>query len=146
MAKTTNIVRRVKINRQRTPQEALDATGRRQYTLDLEVVNAMPRGDGEEAEVCFFKVGRFLSDDDLAREYELRGLVPDPYAQAAVNEADPAFADAYRNGTHWRDHDGSWYRATFVRWYSERLVYCARGGFDYWDDTWWFGGVRKSPS
>ena len=29
---------------------------------------------GEETEVCFFKLGRFVSYDELKKEYALRGL------------------------------------------------------------------------
>jgi hypothetical protein len=48
------IVRLVKgINRARTPQEVLDATGRKQYT-DRKVVDSMPHGEGDEGEVVFF--------------------------------------------------------------------------------------------
>ena len=65
------IARKVKVNRNRTPQESLDATGRAQYT-DRKVVNAMPKGEGEEVEVVFFKPdlsrhNGFISDDDLEK-------------------------------------------------------------------------------
>ena len=87
------IIRRMRVNRSRSPQEALAATGRKQYVTDA-VVAHMPRGEGDEAEIFFFKVGRWISDDDLEKEYSSRGLVPaDPFSLAAVNEADPAFAD-----------------------------------------------------
>jgi len=84
------VVRTVKVNRTLEAQTALDATGRRQYTVK-DVVNAMPRDEGEEVEVVFFNLGRYVSNADLENEYELRVLRPiDPYALAAVNEADPA--------------------------------------------------------
>jgi hypothetical protein len=161
MAETMSslIVRRVKVNRQRTPQQALDATGRQQYTdhrpphpdrwqyiVDREVVKLMPRGEGEEVEICFFNLARYISDEDLAREYELRGLAPDPYAQAAVNEADPAFADEHRNGTHWKGRDGTWYYVAFARWRGKRGVRCNRRDILGWGEFWWFGGVRKQSS
>jgi len=136
------IVRHVTVNRSRNPQEMLDATGRRQYT-NIEVVNNVPRGKGEETDVFFFKIGRWISDDDLEKEYERRGLKPDPYAQGAVNETDPSFADTKPNGTHWKGSDGKWYYAAFGQWVGdERYVRVDR--FDYgWNDRWWFGGVRK---
>ncbi|MFA5942313.1 MAG: hypothetical protein WC798_01430, partial [Candidatus Paceibacterota bacterium] len=49
------IVRHAIVNRTRTPQEALDATGRKQYT-DADVVAEMPKGEGAEANVVFFKL------------------------------------------------------------------------------------------
>ncbi len=142
-AVSSMIVRIVeKVDRKRKPQEMLDATGRTQYT-DRKVVDSMPRGEGENAEVVFFKVGRYISDDDLKKEYELLGLKPaDPYSLAAVNQADPAFADEKPNGTHWKDAKGNWCYATFDRWGGGREVGVHR--IDYgWDGGWWFAGVRK---
>ena len=137
------IVRRVKVDRARTPQQVLDATGRKQYT-DRLVVVAMPRGEGDDAEVVFFKLGRYVSDIDLDKEYELRGLKPaDPYAQAAANEADPAFADDHPNATHWKDADGNWCYVAFRRWRGGgRDVRVYRNDFG-WRGRWFFAGVRK---
>jgi hypothetical protein len=141
------IVRRVSVNRTRKPQAVLDATGRAQYT-DRKVVDAMPKGEGDEVEVVFFKPdlserNGFISDDDLEKEFELRGLKPaDPYSVAAVNEADPAFADEKPNGTHWKDAKGNWCGAVFNRWCDERRVGGDRDGRG-WRDYWWFAGVRK---
>ncbi len=135
------IVRRVKVNRSRTPQEALDATGRKQYT-DRKVVNAMPRGKGGETDVYFFPGRHGMSDDELRKLYDFHGLAPDSYAQAAVNEADQAFADEHPNGTHWKDEDDKWCYATFYQWRGgERGVAVARGRD--WNGYGWFAGVRK---
>lgn len=136
------IIRHAIVNRTRTPQGALDATGRKQYT-DTDVVAEMPQGDGDETDVVFFKLGRYISDDDLEKEYEMRGLMPaDPYALSAVNEADPAFADEHPNCTHWKDKDGKWCYAAFDRWVDDRNVHVDRLGHG-WDDRWWFAGRRK---
>lgn len=141
------IVRHVKVNRSRTPQAMLDATGRKQYT-DRKVVDAMPHGEGVETDVYFFKPrpeaykDGFISDDRLEEEFEFYSLKPDPYAQAAVNEADPAFADKYSNGTHWQNADGRWCSAAFARWSDRRSVRVRRRDGD-WSDDWWFAGVRK---
>ena len=143
-AVSSMIVRHVKVNRNRTPQQVLDATGRKQYT-DSKVVKAMPKGEGDETDVHFFKLGRYVSDADLEKEYELRGLKPaDPYSLAAVNEADPAFADEYPNGTHWKDASGNWCYAVFNQWSGgERGVSVSRDVGNDWDDYWWFAGLRK---
>ena len=136
------IVRRISVNRARTPKEAIDATGRQQYVTDS-VVETMPHGEGEEAEVHFFNLDRYVSDSDLDKEYELRGLKPaDPYSLAAVNEADPAFADEYPNSTQWKDANSKWCYAAFYRWHDGRYVYVYRS-VDDWDAYWWFAGVRK---
>jgi hypothetical protein len=136
------IVRTTKVNRARTPQQVLDATGRKQYT-NSDVVATMPRGEGSEAEVIFFKLGRYVSDNELEKEYELRGLKPaDPYSLAAVNEADPAFADGHLNCTHWQDVNGKWCFSAFDRWGGERSLGVRRLDSD-WYDGWWFAGLRK---
>jgi len=140
------IVRRVKVDRSRTPQAMLDATGRKQYT-DRNVVKNMPQGEGEEVDMAFFKLDLsasdgYISDDDLAKEFALRGLTPDPQAQGQVNIDDPAFADEHPNGTHWKDKDGNYCFVAFDRWYGERDVLVSRDD-DRWSDYWWFGG-RKS--
>ena len=147
------IVRTVKVNRGRSQQEAIEATGRVQYT-NYKVVDAMPKGEGNEVEVMFFKPDLserdgFISNDDLEKEYELRGLKPaDPISVAAINEADPAFADEKPHGTHWKDAKGFWCCASFDRWYGKRGVYiylgeCAYHSDNNWNDHWWFAGVRK---
>lgn len=136
------IVRRVNVNRTRTPHEALTATGRKQYATDS-VVRTMPKGQGDEEDVHFFKLGHWISDDDLENEYEKRGLkAADPYSLAAVNEADPAFADERPNSTHWKDASGKWCYAAFHRWSDGRYVYVDRYGDD-WNGFWWFAGVCK---
>ena len=136
------IIRSVDVNRNRTPQEALAATGRVQY-VDNDVVNSMPRGKGNTKKVVFFKESRFISDDDLEKKYELRGLVPvDPYSLAAVNEKDPAFADTHPNVTHWKDSNGKWCYAAFNLWDGKRNVNVHRNGHD-WYGSWWFAGVSK---
>lgn len=136
------ITRRVPVNRGRQPEEALAATGRKQYT-DSEVVKAMPRGEGDEVEVVFFKLGHNVSDVDLDREYELRGLKPaDPFSLAAVNEADPAFADQKPNCTHWQGAGGKWCCASFRRWVDERRLGVYRGDYG-WGGGWWFAGLRR---
>lgn len=131
------------VNRSLSPQQALDATGRKQY-IDREVVEAMPRGEGDDREVIFFQVGRNISDDDLEKEYEKLGFKPaDTYSLAKVNQDDPAFADARPNGTHWKDESGRWCYIAFHRWSDVgRYVSVRRSGGD-WGGRWWFVGVRK---
>jgi hypothetical protein len=133
----------VRMDHTRTAHEALVATGRNLYTDD-EIVANMPTSinDGEEVKIIFFKVGRWLTDEELAQEYELRGLRPaDPYSQAKANEDDPLFGDEHPNGTHWK-HNDNWCYATFARWFGLRGVgvHCKNS---QWRDDWWFGGFHK---
>lgn len=133
-------IRHVKVDRTRTPREVLDATGRKQY-IDNDVIETMPKGDGEEVDVHFFMVGHLISDEDLEKEFDSRGYKPDPYSLAAVNEADPDFADQYPNATHWKDADGNWCHIMFRQW-------CVPGVDvnrlkESWCEFWWFAGVSK---
>ena len=139
------IVRCVSVNRAQTPQEMLDATGRKQYT-DPDVIKGMPRGEGEKVEVTFFQVGRQASDDELEKEFASRGLKPtDPYSLAKVNQDDPAFADTHPNATHWKGADGKWHYAAFDHWGDgERHVDVHRNESG-WDGHWWFAGLPVSP-
>ena len=141
------IVPAVVVDCGRSPQQALEATGRVQYT-DRKVVENMPKAPAVLAEIVFFKPdlskrNGHISDDDLEKEYALRGLEPvDPISLAALNEAAPAFADETPHGTHWKDADGKWCFAAFDRWGGERYVSVDRDDYG-WDDGWWFAGVRK---
>ena len=140
-------VRKVKVNRNHSPREALDATGRVQHT-DRNVVDKMPKAVADEVEIVFFKPDLserdgYISDDDLEKEYELRDLMSaDPISVAAVNEADPDFADKTPHGTHWKDADGKWIFVTFYRWEGKRKVDVSHYVYGWFDD-WWFAGVRK---
>jgi len=141
-ANSNQIVRRVRVDRSRSPKAALEATKRNNYLNDS-VVATMPQGVGEEVDVVFFKIGRYVSDAELQKEYELRGLIPaDPYSLASVNETDPAFADDRPNGTHWKDSSGKWCYAVFYRSDVGRHVNVRRSDYG-WADVWWFAGLRK---
>lgn len=136
------IVRHVKVDRSHTPQQVLDATGRRQYT-NQNVVDAMPHGEGGELDIFFFHPGRYINDEELEKEVGIWGLKPaDPYSLAQVNIDDPAFTDTHPNGTHWKDAKGDWCFAAFSRWGGERFVDVFEHGYG-WGNRWWFAGVRK---
>jgi hypothetical protein len=143
------LIRHATVNRTRTPMEAIDATGRIKYCND-NVVVTMPQGEGNKKKVFFFKPDASaydkngnISDDEVAKQFELRGLKPaDPYTLAAANEDDPAFADDHPNGTHWKDAAGKWCYAAFLRWNDKRYVDVGRLDRD-WNDYWWFAGLRK---
>jgi len=129
------IVRRVRVDRTRTPMEVINATGRKKYLND-DVVATMPQGEGDEVDVYFIPTKRFIPVKEVPAFLAQYGLVPDPRAQAAVNEADPAFADKYPNGSQWGDNC---YLA-FDRWRGERRVDCYRSG-SAWNVDWFLSGV-----
>ena len=145
-AKANEVVRRVSgIDRALKPADVIAmvvATGRKKYGDD-KVIESMPKGEGEDAEVVFFTLGRYISDDDLEKEYEKRGLKPaDAYSLAAVNRDDPAFADEKPNCTHWKDGDGKWCYVAFSRWGDVRGVSVSRVDSG-WSGRWWLAGLRK---
>lgn len=131
------IVRRVKVDRNRSPLEAIQATKRAQY-LNQDVVNTMPKGEGDEVDVHFVPTERYVSAAEVPAFLAQYGLVPDPRAQAAVNEEDPTFANEHPNGTQWGDNCC----LTFFRWRGERYVDCYRFD-DAWHDRWWLSGVPQ---
>jgi len=173
MTTSNVIVRTVTVNRQRTAQEMLDATamstGRRLVVArPAGAVETMPRGEGEKVRVYFFLLEhseRFsqgyqngaansISDKNLEIEYELHGLKPaDPYSLAAVNEADPAFADKYHCATHWHvEPQNLCGLGPFCEW--DALTFGAsctgeRGRAvnvmhsHSWFNGWWLAGVEK---
>jgi hypothetical protein len=136
------IVLRVQVNRTLTPQQALDATGRQQYTSP-NVVNAMPNADDDKVDVHFFKIDYAPQDHQLEREFEERGLRPaDPFTLAQANANDPAFADVHNNATHWKAADGRWCCVRFANCPTGRIVHVVYTG-NWWFAGWWFAGVRK---
>jgi hypothetical protein len=137
------IVRRVTVNRVLTPEQMIEATGRRQY-VDKNILETMPRnGAGiEEVDVYFFNPGRYLTIDEQERELAAMGLDPDYYAQIQVNIDDPLFADEHPNGAQWYKKDKQASFFAFSRDGDGRHVGVYRYGLG-WDGCWWFAGVRK---
>jgi len=138
-----SIVRHVKVDRSRSPDEVLKATRRRGYYVDRDVVATMP-GSGlgiEEADVHFFWVWHVIDDNDLEEEYRRRGLKPaDPYLLAAVNEADLSFAYKHRNATHWKDADGKW---CFIKFTEDQELVGGRTPYYSYVECWFAGIPRK---
>lgn len=140
---TEMIVFRVRVDRTRTPVQALVETGRYQKNDD-QIVETMPMGNGSEVDIYFFKLGRSVSDEDLAKEYFNRNLVPaDPYSLCAANRAHPAFADKHQNATHWKNKQGRWCYASFRLYHDQRVVSVDSYELLGWSLDWWFAGLRK---
>lgn len=141
------ITRNVSVNRNRTPQEALDACGRVQF-VGAAVASAMPQGIDERVTLVYFEPDPsayrdgWLSSEALEAEYKKRNLVPDPQAQIDDNAANPEFADTTPNACQWADKDGHWCCATFARRFSQRSVGVHLFG-NTWSAGWLFGGVEQ---
>lgn len=134
---------RVHVDRTRSPQEMLDATERWRFVCNGDVIASMPKGEGKEVDVIFFKIDKYITNEEFEEEYEKRGLVPaDPYSLLQVNIDDHAFADAHPNATVWKNKNGTWCYAICNRWNGVLDV-----DVDQSDGRWlgrcWFAGVRK---
>jgi len=144
------IVHLVTVDRGRTPEQAIAATGRKQY-VTATVVAAMPKGTGANAKIIYWKPlpsdydeNGWISDDKLEELFAERHLTPvDPYSLAADNEADTAFADEHPNATHWKDVNGNWCYAAFNRWGDDERRVDVERYDSRWDDDWWFAGLAS---
>ena len=81
------IVRHVHVERDRSPQEMLDLTQRKQWIDRQEYVDHMPHGFSDEVMLCYFQLERwehrsvnYVNSQDLKKAYERRNLTVDPYA------------------------------------------------------------------
>ncbi len=150
------IIHIVKVDRTKTPQEAVNDTGRKQY-VNSDALATMPQGEGDEVPLHYFKPDPeeydhdgWMSVDAFDKCLSRRGLVPDPQAllQDPANDTsnDSAFADEHPTGSQWRDANGKACYAAVFRFCGDREVFVNRSDND-WNDNWWLSGVpavRKS--
>lgn len=136
------IIRHVAVDRTRTPEQVINATGRVKWYINEQVLAEMPRDGFPEGEVEFFELDYDPTVNELDREYEARNLKPDPYALAQVMIDDPAFADERLVAVQWRDKNKYACYVIFDRDGDRRKVYVVR--FDCrWGRHYLFAGVRK---
>lgn len=118
-------------------------TDRTKY-IDTEVLQSAPIG-GHVKDIKFFKTGTYITNNQLEKEYLNRNLMPctiDVLLEYDATHRENLDEMKYV-GTQWKDTDGKWCFATFIRWSVERSVDVDRSGGD-WNDDWWFAGLRKS--
>ena len=141
------LAKKIKVNRNRTPQEAITAVKCLGYYLEKKVVNSVPRGEGEEVEICFFPIKGSVSVAEVQEMLDVRGLKPDPYALAAFNEDDPSISGFHPTATQWLDNNGN---HCYLSFSGNRDVFCGYSE-DNWDGGDWenellMSGVRKPKS
>lgn len=126
------------------PRKLKDITTATIYAND-EVLKNAPRHT-HIRELEFFTLGRYVSNDDLEKEYESRGLEPaDLYSLAIWDEENKDREVKKYVATHWKDAEDKWCFAAFDRWLGGRDVDVNRRVRD-WHGNWWLAGVpfRKS--
>ena len=145
---------RVKVDRTVEPEKMLRKAVNWEFintiVSDTSILESIPRGTGEEVEVCFFMVNGNFTDDEIERECKKRKLIPaDPYSIVAVNMEDPGFAEDKVLSTHWKGVDGVWYRADFWRararsleMYGKFKISICKDLIFYRPGT-WFAGIKK---
>ena len=159
------IVRRVRVNRNRNPKEAISVAALHDLyqkscewsSIDEEVLTDMPRGQGKEAEVWFFQLmpdeyqdeeGGLIRNNEvhevLQKALKRRNLKSaDPYSLTAANEASPDFYLTHSNMTTWVDESGEICSMTFESCEPYGIVIESRVpymGDDY--SEMWFAGIR----
>lgn len=134
------------INRTQSLQEALDATKRKKQYADKDILATAPTADGDKLE--FFTLDKYVTDDELEKEYASRNLVPaDIYSLVAYDLKNPKKMDKMKYvGTHWKDANGTWYYVAFCLWdggVRDVGVFRRDRG---WNDYWWFSGLKSTSS
>jgi hypothetical protein len=126
----------------KTFKQLLDSLDRKQY-VDEDIVDSIVPCEFQELE--FFKLSRYVTNEELSKEYETKGLVPiSPYALALYDEKYPKKMDEMGYvGTSWKNSSGEWCFAAFNHWFDGRFVRVYRYDRD-WYDSWWFAGLRKT--
>lgn len=128
----------------KTKENILDLLKQTKRTLYVteDVAKDAPQSEG--GEVAFFKLDRYITDNELEKEYESRGLVPcDLLTLSKYDLENPKIMGEKKYvATHWKDAKGNWCFAAFGLSDGERFVYVYRHVSD-WGDVWWFAGLRK---
>ena len=125
-------------------KKLLKSTKRTLYVND-EVLNSAPQGT-QEGTFELFTLSKFVTDDELEKEYAARGLVPATIADiVAYDKKHRDILDEKEYvATHFKDAKGNWCYATFRRFDYSRDVYVDRD-VSGWSGDSWFCGVKKEP-
>ena len=135
------------VDRERSAEAALEATGMALYT-DATIMMNLPKGKGSEVRVVYFQCESvcekgYISHEDVEKEYERRNLKPaDPISLAAVIEGDPEFVDSIPHGMQWRDSAGKICWMVFSTWQGDRYVEQGHADGGWHGRHWWFAGFQ----
>lgn len=117
----------------------LKDTGRKLYVNEAVAITC-PQTTGD---LEFFNLDKYISDDELEKEYQTRGLEPASILSLCLyDEKHRDELDRMKYvGTHWKDDKGKWCFAAFGRWGDGRRVDVDRSGGG-WGGDWFFAGLR----
>lgn len=121
-------------------KELIGSTNRILY-VDDSVLETAPQGN--PGTLTFFKLDKYVSCDDLEKEYASRGLASATIESlAAYDLKEPSKMDDMKYvATQWKDANGNWCYAAFGRYGGGRYVSVFRSDYD-WDGSWWFAGEQ----
>ena len=171
-AKITNgfTIPRMKVDRTRTPQEALNALKAMRQEIDPEVAVKMPGGNPQketivettnqqkisvdssfaetimrpntgEGDMFHFFMAEGATDDEVTEKLALRGLRPaDAYELCKINEINGDLAYRYPNTTIWKI-DGVWCFIAFYVHLGQPYVKVAIHADKHWRPGYWVVGV-----
>lgn len=152
----------VEVDRRRRPYLAIQASAVDHQAVDMLAANTVPLRPVREEVVnmTFFQLDEdqygpngLLDLSKVLDAYAELGLDPDPIAQAAVNETNKGFTVAYPNMSVWLQPYGSRGERVYLQYDSQADLFANHSrvclkfdrGNVLVDQSFWFGGVPKSP-
>lgn len=123
-------------------ESQLEVSGFKVGYADPDVLKEIPAPEGDGETVEFFTLGKYATAAEVDAEYAKRGLDPAPLVLIVAHKNRPKLADEKEyTAVQWKDKDGKFCYAAFLRWGGGREVRVDRDG-GAWDAYWWFSGVR----
>ena len=150
----------IEVNRQRAPYAVVKAAASESH-VDMMMATTMPiRSSASVVEMMFFQLGAsqyganglLTTLGQVMDAYDQLNLEPDPVAQATLNEKDKRFASEFPNMSVWCLPYGSRNDRAYLRFdclgefqNSRSRVFLERDRNNVVvDQSFWFGGVKKS--
>jgi hypothetical protein len=151
MNNTLLIIPKVRVYRNLTPQELLEATGRELFANPI-ATSMIPREGEEEVDFHFFQpdpkeyVDGHIRPEDVEQIYLNRWLQPDPYGLVfAQLRLDSVLKNMITSFSGWVGTNGNRYYLELYKWGDGKL-YVGTGLDDRNRPAgWWLGGVPKEP-
>ena len=121
-----------------TPQKALDSLSIPKY-INEDILKTMPTETSDE-KIEYFNIGKWVTNEELMKEYESRGLIPCYPLDLIEVCKDTQHHDFI--ATVWDFYGSNLSYIAFDGWGGGRGVGVDRSG-SRWSGRWWFAGLRK---